>query len=126
MLLFMMLAALSGEPETPVEPPAPVLRPSVVTVPDWLRRATGADAMRVYPRLALGRGVAGAAIIACTVEREGTLADCSIVDEGPSGQGFGDAALQLMPRFQMRPMTKDGLPVTGGKVRIPIRFVPQR
>jgi protein TonB len=38
------------------------------------------------------------------------------------GAGFGDAALGLSSLFHMRPMTKDGRPVSGGTVRIPIMF----
>ena len=36
--------------------------------------------------------------------------------------GFGDAAMKLSKLFKMRPQTKDGQPVDGGTVRIPIAF----
>ena len=36
--------------------------------------------------------------------------------------GFGDAAMKMSKLFKMRPQTKDGQPVDGGTVRIPIRF----
>ena len=123
MLILLMVAALSGEPGPSAISPAP---PSVVTVPDWRRKATGGDLMKVYPSRALRRGISGAAIIRCSVNKVGVLVDCSVEDEGPPGEGLGEAALKLMPRFVMRPMTKDGVPVDGGAVRVPIRFMTPR
>ena len=37
-------------------------------------------------------------------------------------QGFGDAAMKMTKLFKMRPQTKDGAPVDGGKITIPIVF----
>lgn len=103
-------------------------RPSEASVvpPEWLRRPTGDDVARVYPRRALRRGLSGAVVTSCSVTKQGTLAECRTVDEYPTGEGFGDAALKLMPLFLMRLATRDGQPVEGGTVRIPIRFVLPR
>ena len=67
-------------------------------------------------------GVNGQATISCTVDSKGLLGGCSIVNETPSDQGFGDAAIKMSKLFKMRPMSKDGAPVEGGQVRIPLRF----
>jgi periplasmic protein TonB len=48
--------------------------------------------------------------------------DCRLLSETPTDTGFGAAALKLSERFQMKPMSRDGQPVAGGKVRIPFRF----
>jgi len=57
------------------------------------------------------------------VDAGGSLQGCSVASEEPDSMGFGDAAMKLSKLFKMRPMSKDGQPVDGGTVRIPIRFV---
>jgi protein TonB len=116
MLILTMLLAMAAETPPPT--------PNTLIVPDWRRKATGADLMKVYPSRALRRGVSGAAIVGCSVSAEGEMTDCRVIEEAPVGEGFGDAALKLMPRFLMRPATRGGIPVEGGWVRIPIRFSP--
>jgi TonB family protein len=101
--------------------PAPP-RPSVITNPDWLRRPTGSEMAEFYPKAAAAARIEGHATLRCAVTASGDLADCTTANEEPLGQGFGEAALRLAPSFKMRPMTKDGVPVTGGKIAIPIRF----
>ena len=66
--------------------------------------------------------VGGSAALSCTVTARGTLIGCSITSESPADMGFGDAAIKLSKLFKMRPQTKDGQPVDGGTVRIPLRF----
>jgi protein TonB len=102
-------------------PPASTPRPAIV-VPDWRSRATGEDVGRVYPRDAMRRRVEGIVLVVCHVTAEGTMADCVAEQEAPKGEGFGEAALKLMPKFRMRPLTRNGTPVGGGVVRLPIQF----
>ena len=77
---------------------------------------------RYYPDRAQRMGVSGHATIACTVNADGMVGDCSIISETPSDQGFGDAALKLSKLFQMKPKSLNGVPVAGGLVNIPIGF----
>ncbi|HEY8004272.1 MAG TPA: TonB family protein [Phenylobacterium sp.] len=100
------------------------VKPVLVTQPDWASKPVGADIADVYPPEAYKAGIGGAATIACAVAKDGRLANCKVVHEAPAKAGFGDAALKLSERFQMKPMSRDGHPVAGGKVRIPIRFLP--
>lgn len=105
--------------------PSPDLA-SMIIGPDWIRKPTGAEFVRVYPAQALRRGVDGMTVTSCKVAGDGTLTDCQVLEEAPAGMGFGRAALDLMPKFLMRPLTRDGQPVEGGTVRIPLRFFTQR
>lgn len=110
------------EPRPPAAPPPEPPRPSVISNPDWARRPSGDDIARYYPDRALRLEAEGRATLSCTVNARGTLESCSITAEDPSDMGFGDAAMKLSKLFKMRPQTKDGQPVDGGSVRIPIRF----
>jgi len=110
------------EPKPPAPPPPEPPRPSVITQPDWLRKPTGEDVARYYPDRAQRMNVEGRATINCTVTAQGTLSACTISDEEPNDQGFGEAAMKMSRLFKMRPQTKDGSPVSGGVVRIPIVF----
>ncbi|WP_165843958.1 energy transducer TonB [Phenylobacterium kunshanense] len=122
MLSMLLAALLQGSPEAneQVSAVAPAL---VTTQPEWRRRPTWADIDRAYPRSAKRRGLSGAAIIACRVKKDGLLADCAVAEEHPPREGFGKAAIKVSEAFEMRPQTKNGAPVDGGTVRIPIRFL---
>ena len=93
-----------------------------VTQPDWVRKPTSADLVRFYPRAALAQRVEGMAVMQCRVGRSGELSACRIIRETPQGAGFGTATLGMAPTFQMKPMSRNGRPVAGGVVRIPVRF----
>lgn len=94
----------------------------MITNADWLRKPTSEDMARYYPERATRMNIEGRATLSCTVNARGTLDACSVSAEEPSEAGFGDAAIKLSKLFKMRPMTKDGAPVDGGKINIPIRF----
>jgi hypothetical protein len=66
--------------------------------------------------------VEGRAQIRCRIDEFGKLQDCTVSNEAPLGLGFGQAAVAMSGAFLMRPMTRDGQPVSGGQINIPIAF----
>ena len=90
--------------------------------PDWSSRPNGADLVRFYPPKALAVRRGGTAVMQCRVDQAGSLSACTILREGPQGDGFGNAVLRMAPLFQMKPMSLNGRPVVGGIVRIPVKF----
>jgi TonB family protein len=119
MLILLLMAALAAQEPAPTttspEPPA-------IVAPQWLATPTPEDAQAVYPKAAAEKRLEGRATLKCGVNGEGFLKDCASIAEEPAGQGFGAAAMAIAPKFQMAKVAKDGMPVAGGVVRIPIRF----
>jgi periplasmic protein TonB len=118
--VFAALLQLSATgPATATDPPA--ARP-MITNPDWERIRNPPNILRFYPDAALRKGIEGKATIRCVVNAQGLLYDCVAISETPEGLGFGAAAVKMSILFKMRPKTKDGQPVDGGIVAIPINF----
>lgn len=92
--------------------------------PDWVRQPSGDEVAGYYPEEATDRTVSGRATVLCGVRIDTTLADCKVLSERPAGIGFGEAAVRLATReFRIRPQTRDGVPVEGSTVRIPVMFL---
>jgi periplasmic protein TonB len=88
--------------------------------PAWIRRPDGNDLAIAYPRGAVADLKNGRVRMVCTVNDQGKLTDCDVTDETPAGWGFGKAALSLTGKFQMKSVDRDGSPVAGGRISIPV------
>jgi TonB family protein len=68
----------------------------------WTVAPTPAQVEAVYPAGAKARGVEGQARLACGVADD-RLDACRVVAESVKGEGFGEAALRLVPIFRLTP-----------------------
>lgn len=102
--------------------PAPATASSLIGRPDWRQRPTANDVARAYPLRARRQHIDGRATIRCLVKADGRLEQCEVLSESPVDYGFGAAAVELGRRFVMKKTTRDGAPVTGAVVMIPIVF----
>jgi TonB family protein len=97
-------------------------RVSIVTNPDWEVRPSAESIDHYYPPLAALFAMPGYVRMTCEVKVDHTLTKCFVLSESPAGLGFGAAALEMASTFRMKPETRDGEPVGGASVTIPIPF----
>jgi protein TonB len=98
--------------------------PGLIVQPNWLEKPNGQQITNDYPPAARKLGIGGAATIHCGITAEGRLSDCRVEAGEPAGAGFGDTALKLSRGFRMAPLSRDGLPTSGGTINLPFRFPP--
>lgn len=89
---------------------------------DWARLPSARELGRVYPSRAAKENISGMATISCRVLTSGSVADCKVVAENPTGWGFGSAAKAMSPNFLMTKKSASGRSTIGSTIRIPIRF----
>lgn len=94
-----------------------------LTKPRWVQSAD-ADALALaFPDAARKAGVAnGLGVVSCGVTAQGRLTDCQAVREEPANLDFAASAMIVAGSMRMNPWTKEGDPVDGQRIRLPIRF----
>ena len=119
-VLALMQANVADAPPG-AQPPGNAQAKSVmITNPDWIRRPRANE--MVWPAAAYRARVQGSAEINCVVSLKGRLEHCVVLSEDPKGWGFGEAAIASAASFRMKPMLRDGQPVGGAHVNIPIHY----
>lgn len=102
-----------------VSPPPPA--GTIIHRPDWLVKPSGEDLAEYYPARAARHDISGKATIRCDVMVDGRLDGCMVLEESPTGEHFGDAALKMASKFQMTKPDPNGPPAS---VTIPLVFRP--
>ena len=98
----------------------PPATPRLIALPDWILVP---NAVPLFPAAAQTAAVkSGAGRVDCGIGQDGGLTDCRLLDETPTGLGFGDAALAAAKGMRMNLWTRDGYPTPGGRVIVPLRF----
>src|SRR5579872_418286 len=90
--------------------------------PVWDRAPGQDDWARAYPAHAAQAGVSGAVKMKCAATAAGLLSNCAVVQETPTGEGFGAAALSLAAGMALKPTDASGQPITGRNLIVPVRF----
>jgi TonB family protein len=104
--------------------PSQAAPPVEIHDPVWIKQLDPRTIPRLFPAAAAKAGYkVGRASVECTVAADGTLSGCTTVTEDPAGLGFGDAAMEVAGVMQMSPWTKQGAPVEGARINLPIKFV---
>lgn len=93
----------------------------LVTKPVWSTLPSAEDFQASFPKTANGVNEVRVALI-CAASAGGLLTGCGVDREEPAGQGYGQGALALGPKFRVGPWSLDGMATAGAKVRVPIRY----
>lgn len=88
----------------------------------WLKKPTGEDFARNYPADAARNGIAGASVLCCTPQNDGSI-QCKTNAELPADSGFGDAAVKVSRAFRMSASEVQAWRSRGEPVRVPITFL---
>lgn len=111
---FAALGATTALAQTP---------PDIVETPSWRARLDPADIAEAYPAGLSDRSISGRVKLTCKIGLNGRARDCVVVQEGPWGLGFGQAAIQLVERRALfNPQKVNGKPVDGGEMPLSFTF----
>lgn len=108
--------------EVPAPPTADQLQGApLLTNFVWEKIPNGADYTMVYPRDAWAAEVEAVVTLECLVLETRHVA-CAAGDDGYPQYNFEQAARNLSTQFIMRPLTRDGVPVVGARVKLTVQF----
>lgn len=104
----------------------PAAAPAWASAPDWVRGPEPADVKAAFPAEARAAHVAtGRATLECVIGDDGGLSECRTQGETPPALGFGPAALKVAAAMRANLWSRDGEPLAGEHVRLPLRLVDE-
>lgn len=103
-------------PEVPIQAP--------IFDAQWLRLPVPDDVVRAYPARARTERIGERVLVEmrCIITEAGRLEGCAIFNESLPGYGFGEAALKLAGRFEIKTTARDGSSLVGLPVTVPLAF----
>jgi TonB family protein len=102
--------------------PQMVASPSpILGKPQWAALPDVADVQSAFANVKAPAGTVRI-VLGCRVQGGGTLGECRVVSEQPSGFGLGPAALALAAKARLTTWSSEGLPTVGAEVNVPIRY----
>lgn len=119
MTLLAALFSLAVLGAIQADPPEHGKAPVVIVNPSWLEAPMPSN--YDYPPFAAMIGVAARVNVECMSNAQGLVKDCHVTRETPSGLGFGEAALAIVPRGRLSPRTVDGV-ATGSSIAVSLPF----
>jgi TonB family protein len=103
--------------------PSQAAPPVEIHDPIWIQQVKPDSIVKLFPEAAIKAGYkVGRATVECAVAADGSLTGCATATEDPAGYGFGDAALVVAGVMRMSPWTKQGAPVEGARIALPVKF----
>lgn len=112
-----VLAVLLAAGAANVQAPAAEQKP---TRPEWIRKPSADEIVQTLKRVIRNGEPVGWALMKCHVTAKGILDPCRVIIENPDPGEIGKVALKLAPIFRLKPAVKDGQPVDGGDILVPI------
>lgn len=100
---------------------APGVPERILTSASWRKRPDGQMLARHYPIRAYEKGVGGRVRVVCEIGGGGGMSVCEVLEESPTGYGFGSATKALaIEGFKMDALDVEGKSTAGRVVVIPI------
>ncbi|CAN5336671.1 hypothetical protein BH11PSE2_BH11PSE2_06210 [soil metagenome] len=91
----------------------------------WISGPNDEEIKAAWPAAARAKGLKGEAFIECVVTSKSVVKDCKVLRESVAGEGFGEAALGLIPKFRPSPARQDSRPVDS-VTRFILQFPPNQ